>query len=98
MYVVMKYTRAWSHRAMYSEDTAESSAPILLIFTKPLIPKVEGNRYERYFQKGAMDVPGHEIPERNSNGTEVKTKIIIQISLLRMSTEQVIAKKMQAKR
>ena len=45
-----------------------------------------------------MAAHGHEKPEINSNGTEVNTKISIQVSRLRMAMEVVIAKKMQAAR
>ena len=38
-----------------------------------------------------MAAPGHEIPEINSNGTEVNTKISIQVSRLRMAMTASIA-------
>ena len=43
-----------------------------------------------------MAEPGHEMPEMNSNGTEVNTYIIMQASRWWIKIEQVIAKKMHA--
>ena len=76
--------------------TSGSVAPILLIRTKPLMPKVEGNIHETTFQNSGMAEPGHEMPEMNSNGTEVNTYIIMQASRWWIKIEQVIAKKMHA--
>lgn len=70
-------------------------APILVSFTKPLIPKVDGNRYERYFQKAGIFDEGHEIPEINNNGTETKTNSRKQDSLSFTKKDIDIAKKMQ---
>ena len=39
---------------------------------------------------------GHDMPDKNSNGTDVKTKINIHVSRLRTKTDRVIAKKMHA--
>ena len=71
---------------------------MLFIFTKPLIPKVEGKAYETIRQKGAIDAPGHEMPEMKSKGTEVKTNKSIQVSRFLITTEAVSVKKTQAKR
>ena len=46
---------------------------MVLMRTNPLIPKVDGKRYENIFQNSGMADPGHEIPEMNSNGTDVNT-------------------------
>lgn len=35
-------------------------APIEVIRTYPFIPKVDGNRYETYFQNSGMDGVGHD--------------------------------------
>ena len=43
-----------------------------------------------------MAEPGHEIPDRNSNGTDVKTNNSMHVSRLRIAIEAVIEKKMQA--
>ena len=45
-----------------------------------------------------MAEAGHEMPERNSSGTEVKTNSSMHVSRLRMAMEAVMAKKMQALR
>ena len=68
---------------------------MLLMRTKPLMPKVEGKRYEKYVQNAGMADPGHDMPDINSNGTDVKTKTNIEVSRLRMAIEVVMAKKMQ---
>ena len=69
---------------------------MLLIRTNPLMPKVDGNNHEKYFQKGGMATPGHDIPLMNSKGKEVKTKISIHVSRLRIAMEAVMAKKIHA--
>lgn len=71
---------------------------MLLMRTKPLMPKVDGKMYEKYFQNVGMDAAGQDMPDMNSKGTEVKTKISIHVSRLRMVMEAVMAKKMQAAR
>ena len=81
---------------MYSEETSSKLAPILLIFTYPLIPKVEGNRKDTISQKRGIEAPGQEIPEIKSKGMDVKTKITILVSLLRTKIDNVIAKKIHA--
>lgn len=69
----MKYIPACIHKALNSGRTSDSVAPILLILTNPFMPKVDGNIHEMTFQKSGMAAPGHEIPEMNSRGTDVKT-------------------------
>jgi hypothetical protein len=62
------------------------------------MPKVEGKMYEKYFQKAGIAAPGHEMPERNSSGTEVNTNSSMHVSRLRMAMDAVMAKKIQAAR
>ena len=57
-----------------------------------------GEDVQKYFQKAGMAAPGQEMPERNSNGTEVNTNISMHVSRLRMAMDAVMAKKMQAAR
>lgn len=82
--------------ARYSNRISGKVAPILLIRMKPLMPNVEGNSHEKYFQNGGTAAPGHEMPLMKSNGKDVKTNISMQVSRLRMAMEAVMAKKMHA--
>ena len=54
--------------------------------------------YEKYFQKAGIAAPGHEMPERNSSGTEVNTNSSIHVSRLRMAMDAFMAKKIHAAR
>ena len=45
-----------------------------------------------------MAAPGHEMPERKSNGTEVNTKMSIHVSRFLITTEAVREKNTHAKR
>ena len=71
---------------------------MLLIFTKPLMPKVEGKNHETAFQNGGTAHEGHEMPEMNNSGTETKTNIMMNTSRLWAIPERVRLKKMQASR
>jgi hypothetical protein len=44
------------------------------------MPKDEGKRYEKYFQNVGMADEGHDMPERKSMGTDMKTNIRMQSS------------------
>lgn len=69
----MKYIPVCNHKALNSGSTSDRVAPILFILTNPFIPNVEGKIQETTFQNSGIAAPGHDIPEMNSNGTEVKT-------------------------
>ena len=56
-------------------------APKEFIFTKPLIPNVEGIHHEMTFQKPGSAFVGHDIPDSNKNGIEVNTIKSIILSL-----------------
>ena len=55
-------------------------APISVIRTKPLIPKVEGNSHEKPFQKIGMLLAGHEMPLANKSGMERNTNMMMNDS------------------
>lgn len=82
----------------HSRLTSVSGAPILFIFRKPLMPKVDGKRHETAFQKRGTADPGHDTPEMKSKGKEEKTIIMMTVSRWRIMPDTVMAKKMQAKR
>ena len=50
----------------------------------------------RDYLNGGIAAPGQEIPDINSKGTDVNTKISIHVSRLRMAMDVVMAKKIQA--
>ena len=64
--------------------------------TNPLIPKVDGKRYEMAFQKGGTLAPGHDIPDKNNRGTDVKTNISMTDSLSGTQQAKHKAHKIQA--
>lgn len=66
------------------------------IATNPLIAGVEGNMYEKIFQKMGMLLPGHDIPERNRRGIDVKTNSSMGASRLLMKLPAVIARSVHA--
>ena len=53
---------------------------MLLIFRNPLMPSVEGKRYESAFQNFGIATPGHDTPEMKRSGREVKTIIMMHVS------------------
>ena len=71
---------------------------MLLIFTKPLMPKVEGKNHETAFQNGGTAHEGHEMPEMNSNGTEANTNMMMNTSRLWAMPEMVMLKNTHANR
>ena len=75
------YTNVCIHSTLSSCCTSSSVAPISVILTYPLMPKVEGNTHEKPFQKIGMLLAGHEIPLANSSGTERNTNMIMNDSL-----------------
>ena len=44
------------------------------------MPKAEGNSHETAFQNIGMLDDGHDTPERNTIGTDMNTKIMMQSS------------------
>ena len=71
---------------------------MLLMRTYPLMPKVDGNSHEKSFHRTGILLSGHDMPERKSRGTEVKTNSNIQASRLGTRRASVKAKKMQERR
>ena len=68
-----------------------------LTFWNPLMPNVDGIRYETAFRNHGIFDAGHDMPEMNRNGSEVNTKNGITTSLSLIITDAVMAKNMQDK-
>lgn len=76
--------------------TSDKEAPIDAILTYPFIPKVDGNRYDKYFQNVGIDTAGHDNPERNNIGTDINTSNSIESSRRYINSDNTIAKKIHA--
>ena len=62
------------------------------------MPCVDGNRYEKYFQKSGILALGQEKPPRKSKISVQKRKEIRPVSLFFTNTDTLIEKKMVAMR
>ena len=86
------------HKAFTSGTMSAKVAPIVLSFTKPCMPNVEGNRHENHCHTSGILLLGHDTPDIKRNGTDVNTTSNITFSRWRTQKEKVMAKKMHAKR
>ena len=69
---------------------------MLLMRRKPRTAKVEGKRYATDSHIQGMLLSGHEMPVRNSKGTEVNTTKSITCSRCRTAKDKAIAAKITA--
>lgn len=72
MQAVIKYTPAWVQSVAISLLVSEMEAPSEFILINPKIAFDEGNISRTTNQTGLKFDNGHMIPDRKSNGMEVK--------------------------